>query len=110
MKNKNKKKRTRSYQVGFRISPSPSGKYGVYLAVDGELIVLISAHYQREDAVHGANQCRKCFKAMGANMVYRQYQKWIDGFLRLLNSEFDYPDDSEIWPMPAGTAGIRLCL
>lgn len=109
MKNKSKKKKSKTHQVGFRISLSPSGKQGVYLAVDGELIMLISAHTQREGAVHGANQCRACFKAMGDNAVKEPYQRWIDSFLWLLNTEFDYPDDSAVYTLPSLT-GIRISL
>lgn len=110
MKNKSKKKKSKTHQVGFRISPSPSGKYAVYLAIDGELITpLISAHIQREEAVHGANQCRACLKALGANTAKEPYQKWIDSFLWLLNTEFDYPDDSAVYTLPSAT-GIRISL
>ncbi len=96
---KNKKRLAKPQQkVGFRVEIAPSGKWGVWLAINQYPEMVISVHLDRKDAVHGANQCRACLAVCrqlpwGKNIDYSPYKNWAQKFLMRLLQEFDYADD-----------------
>jgi hypothetical protein len=80
--------------LGVEIS-SVTGKRLIVLYSKGHRVV-VSPHISQDSLDYGLRQCHLCLQKMGAEYWANSFRKAIAEFFRLLNVEFDYPDDDEV--------------